>query len=121
MTEKEKMMAGELYLATFDETLEKEREIAKELCYDYNHLRPSEKSKRNELLKKIIGKIGDNTVIGAGSVVTKDIPPNVVAVRKSLQSYKKSIAFLEYKYSLINIRIYCANLLFFYENKLKLT
>ena len=23
---------------------------------------------------------GDNTVIGAGSVVTKDVPPNVVAV-----------------------------------------
>ena len=28
--------------------------------------------------------IGDNTVIGAGSVVTKDIPSNVVACRKSL-------------------------------------
>lgn len=24
--------------------------------------------------------IGDNTIVGAGSVVTKDIPPNVVAV-----------------------------------------
>lgn len=29
-------------------------------------------------------KIGDNTVIGAGSVVTKDILDNVVAARKSL-------------------------------------
>lgn len=28
--------------------------------------------------------IGDNTVIGAGSVVTKDIPSNVVAFRESL-------------------------------------
>ena len=24
--------------------------------------------------------IGDNSIIGAGSIVTKDIPPNVVAV-----------------------------------------
>lgn len=35
--------------------------------------------------------IGDNTVIGAGSVVTKDIPSNVVACRKSLQSYKENL------------------------------
>lgn len=28
--------------------------------------------------------IGDNVVIGAGSIVNKDIPSNVVAVRKSL-------------------------------------
>ena len=28
----------------------------------------------------ITNAIGDNTVIGAGSVVTKDIPANVVAV-----------------------------------------
>ena len=43
----------------------------------------------NDATKKLIlksitgngeGTIGDNTIIGAGSVVTKDIPSNVVAV-----------------------------------------
>lgn len=63
MTEKEKMMAGELYIATFDETLVKEREKAKEKCYDYNNLRPSEINKRKELLKQIIGKTEENFII----------------------------------------------------------
>ena len=35
--------------------------------------------------------IGDNTVIGAGSVITKDIQSNVIAYRKSLQSDKRNI------------------------------
>lgn len=34
-------------------------------------------------------KIGDNTVIGAGSVVTKDIPSNVVAVGNPCRVIKK--------------------------------
>ncbi len=33
--------------------------------------------------------IGDNTVIGAGSVVTKNIPPNVVAVGNPCRSIKQ--------------------------------
>lgn len=33
--------------------------------------------------------IGDNTVIGAGSVVTKDIPPNVVAVGNPCKIIRK--------------------------------
>ena len=33
-----------------------------------------------ELLKELLGYIGDNVTIGAGSVVTKDLPSNVVAV-----------------------------------------
>lgn len=33
--------------------------------------------------------IGDNTVIGAGSVVTKDIPPNVVAFGNPCKVYRK--------------------------------
>ena len=43
-------------------------------------------------------KIGDNCVIGAGSIVTKNIPPNSVAVGspckpiKSISEYKESLA-----------------------------
>lgn len=33
--------------------------------------------------------IGDNVVIGAGSVVTKDIPPNTVAVGNPCRVIKK--------------------------------
>ena len=45
MSEKEKMLSGELYLAK-DLKLKKEREKAKELCYDYNNLRPSQFQER---------------------------------------------------------------------------
>lgn len=33
-----------------------------------------------KILKEPFAEIGDNTVVGAGSVVTKDLPANVVAV-----------------------------------------
>lgn len=33
--------------------------------------------------------IGDNTVIGAGSVITRDIPANVVAARCTVQSNQR--------------------------------
>lgn len=63
MSEKEKMLAGELYLAMNDKILVKEREQAKELCYDHNNCRPSEIQKREEIIKKLFGKIGKNFVI----------------------------------------------------------
>ena len=54
---------------------------------DDNQIRPSERGVSGENCWLSAGvvvlpgvTIGDNTVIGAGSVVTKDIPANVVAV-----------------------------------------
>lgn len=62
MTEKEKLLAGQLYDAT-DPTLMAELAAARELLYDYNALRPSEKQKKLELLKQLLGHVGDDRVI----------------------------------------------------------
>lgn len=178
MSEKDKMLAGEIYNANYDEELIKDRSKAKDKCFEYNNIKPSNIESRTNLMKNILGKtrenflieqpficdygynieigenfysnhnltildgnkvkfgdnvfvapncsfytaghpldverrnkgleyarpikvgnnvwiggnvvvlpgvtIGDNVVIGAGSIVTKDIPSNVVAFRKSL-------------------------------------
>lgn len=59
MTEKEKAQAGMLYDANYDLTLEKERLKCKDLCYEYNQLRPSRTEERKALLKRILGKTGE--------------------------------------------------------------
>lgn len=51
MTEREKMMKGLLYDANFDPELLRQRTECKELCYDYNHTRPSDEEKRTEIMK----------------------------------------------------------------------
>lgn len=61
-TEKQKMIDGEAYLASDDE-LAKEREQARKLTRLYNVSREDELELRNELLKKLFGKVGKNTVI----------------------------------------------------------
>ena len=42
MTEKEKCQLGLLYDANYDEELLRERAECKDLCYEYNQLRPSQ-------------------------------------------------------------------------------
>lgn len=52
-SEKEKMLAGDFYNAG-DEELTKERDYAKGLTFEFNHTKPCEKEKRQEILKKLI-------------------------------------------------------------------
>ena len=63
MTEKEKMLAGLLYDAAFDSTLVDDRFTAKELCHDYNNLRPRDIDGRREVLKKLLGHIAGDLII----------------------------------------------------------
>lgn len=65
MTEKEKMLAGMLYDANYDPQLLAERKAAKELCHDYNLLRPSDEAGQQAILHKLLGHMGEATCIVA--------------------------------------------------------
>lgn len=59
MTEKQKMLNGEGYFAS-DEVLFNERIRAKELCWKYNSLNPSNIEERKNILRELLGKTGEN-------------------------------------------------------------
>lgn len=63
MSEKEKMLKGELQDANNDETLIAERNACKQLCYEYNITSYKDSKQRAEILEKIIKKIGKNCKI----------------------------------------------------------
>lgn len=62
MTEKEKMIMGELYLV-FGEELTNERQHAKEVLYEYNMLKPNEIEKRDNLLRGLFESVGEKFYI----------------------------------------------------------
>ena len=61
-TEKEKMLAGEIYSATDRQLLEDLAET-REMIFDYNQLRPSQMQKKREMLKSMLGHVGDDDII----------------------------------------------------------
>lgn len=62
-SEKEKMISGEIYDANNDLQLIAERDHCKEICFKFNHTRPSNKEKRREILAKLLGKTGADFLI----------------------------------------------------------
>ncbi len=58
MTEREKCDAGLLYDTGFPGR-EEDHIRCMELCHEYNHLRPSDKTGRETILRKLFGKIGE--------------------------------------------------------------
>lgn len=53
MNEKEKMLAGEWYDANYDSALSAERLRAKDLCFELNHIKPSEVMQRQKILAQL--------------------------------------------------------------------
>lgn len=62
MTEKEKMKNGQTYLGT-EEELVRERDSAKDLCFEFNNIKPSFRKERQDIINKLFGKVGENAWI----------------------------------------------------------
>ena len=63
MTESEKRDRGEIYNANYDETLLEEMRRAKDLCYELNQIKPSNREKRKQYIKRLFGKTGEKVFI----------------------------------------------------------
>lgn len=59
MTEKEKMLNGELYNST-DAELVADRLYAKSLCFEYNKIPFSERREMNDIISNLFHKVGEN-------------------------------------------------------------
>lgn len=65
MTEKEKMLEQMMYDANNDEDLLKERAIAKDLCFKYNQLMPSDSENQKKLLEELLGEMDNLAIVVA--------------------------------------------------------
>ena len=65
MTELEKMQQGLLYDANYDQELLQARTRCKDLCFEFNRLKPSSLSEQKELIRSLFGKTGKNFCITA--------------------------------------------------------
>ena len=63
MTEWEKAQAGYLYDANYDKDIVDARTKCADLCYEFNHCKPSDTKKQTELLHQILGEIKGDIVI----------------------------------------------------------
>ena len=65
MTEWEKAQASYLYDANYDKDIVDARTKCADLCYEFNHCKPSDTKKQTELLHQILGEIKGDIVITA--------------------------------------------------------
>lgn len=100
------MLAGELYLASDRELAAMNLQARKQL-HLFNLAQPEAEIEQREIILNLFGSIGDNVwlgggvivcpgvaignnvTVGAGSVVVKDLPDNVVAVGNPCRIIKR--------------------------------
>ncbi|MBB3809444.1 sugar O-acetyltransferase [Pseudochelatococcus contaminans] len=66
MTEMDKAAAGLLYDANYDPHILEQRRAAKRLLHELNGLHPDDEARRDDLLKRLLGKTGERLVVEWG-------------------------------------------------------
>ena len=62
MTEKEKMLSGQLYNA-YDAQLIKELNEVKDVIQEYNRIQPTHREERTAMLMELLGHVGDDNIL----------------------------------------------------------
>ncbi len=65
MTEKEKAALGYLYNANYDEEILADIARANDLCYEFNQIKPSDRTAQAKVLKHLFGKAGKDPIVNA--------------------------------------------------------
>ncbi|WVD63563.1 sugar O-acetyltransferase [Utexia brackfieldae] len=65
MSEKEKMLSGQLYDANYDEQLIAERNQCKDLCFEFNQIKPSDIKAQQKVIRALFGQIKSTFTITA--------------------------------------------------------
>ncbi len=65
MTELEKMRQGLLYDANYDPELLQARARCKDLCFEFNRLKPSSTAEQEKIIRSLFGKTGKNCCVTA--------------------------------------------------------
>lgn len=69
MSLREQMETGKVYIEfghaseedqAYEQVIEEQRQIAKEICFDYNNTRPMDVERKDELLHKLLGTCGES-------------------------------------------------------------
>lgn len=69
MSLREQMETGKVYIEfghaseedqAYEQMIEEQRQIAKEICFDYNNTRPMDVERKDELLHKLLGTCGES-------------------------------------------------------------
>ena len=69
MSLKEQMETGKVYIEfghaseedqAYEQVIEEQRQIAKEICFDYNNTRPMDVKRKDELLHRLLGTCGES-------------------------------------------------------------
>ena len=63
MGEKQKMLAGELYDANYEEDLLKDRYKAKDICQQFNNLKPSGIKGKEKIIKSLFARTGKQITV----------------------------------------------------------